>query len=372
MSDSELPDGIPLVHNVDEQHLNRLQREDYRDHRREVLTWLCHEGKSPEEGKGYSSSVVENTAYRLSKIHRWIWEREQYTARIAPEHADAFIAELKQRDWTDENKNQYVKALKRYFAWREHEKGAEEWEPEQTYTPGQQTHHARDYLTLDERQQIRDAALDYASTPSYDYVTGEERDRWKAHLAQRFETPKNEIGREEWEQATSWKIPSLISAGLDAGLRPVEVERARVSWVDVANAVLRIPKEQDSKSTSGGENWTVSIREDTARHLERWISERDTRAKYDRRDELWLTSHENPYGSDALNYILKQICDEAGIQTETRDISWYSIRHSTGTYMAREEGLAAAQSQLRHLSEQTTMRYDQTPPEDRRDALDRM
>ncbi|PSQ23323.1 hypothetical protein BRD01_06770 [Halobacteriales archaeon QS_8_65_32] len=30
------------------------------------------------------------------------------------------------------------------------------------------------------------------------------------------------------------------------------------------------------------------------------------------------------------------------------------------------------QAQLRHKSEQTTMRYDQTPVEDRRDALDRM
>jgi len=44
-------------------------------------------------------------------------------------------------------------------------------------------------------------------------------------------------------------------------------------------------------------------------------------------------------------------------------------RHSTATYMAREEDLAAAQAQLRHKSPQTTMRYDQAPVEDRRDAL---
>jgi integrase len=53
-------------------------------------------------------------------------------------------------------------------------------------------------------------------------------------------------------------------------------------------------------------------------------------------------------------------------------MSWYSIRHSVGTYMTREEDLAAAQAQLRHKSETTTMKYDQTPPEDRKDALDRM
>lgn len=40
--------------------------------------------------------------------------------------------------------------------------------------------------------------------------------------------------------------------------------------------------------------------------------------------------------------------------------------------MTREEGLATAQAQLRPTSEQTTMKYDQTPVEDRRDALDRM
>jgi integrase len=57
---------------------------------------------------------------------------------------------------------------------------------------------------------------------------------------------------------------------------------------------------------------------------------------------------------------------------ESRKITWYSIRHSVGTYMAREEGLAAAQAQLRHKSEKTTMKYDQAPVEDRKDALNRM
>lgn len=36
------------------------------------------------------------------------------------------------------------------------------------------------------------------------------------------------------------------------------------------------------------------------------------------------------------------------------------------------QGLAAAQAQLRHKSESTTMRYDQVPVEERRDALNRM
>jgi integrase len=372
MSDAEPPDGVPIVHDIDRNHLNRLQIEDYRDHRQRVLSWLAREGKSPSEAKGYSESVVENTAYRLSRIHRWVWENVGYTATLTHDHADAFVDWIRHKDWSDENKNQYTKALKRYFAWRTEEQGVDEWEPDETYTPTQTAHHARDYLSLDERQQIRDAALEYASIPSYDYVSAAERDRWKAHLAQRFEKPKSSVTRDDWEKAISWKVPSLVSTGLDAGLRPIEVERAKVSWVDVQNAVLRIPKEDDSKDTSGGENWTVSLREDTARHLQRWLDERATRSRYNDTDCLWLTSHENPYGSDSLNYLLGKLCDEAGIETENRDISWYSVRHSTGTYMSREEGLKAAASQLRHRSTRSTMIYDQAPPEDRRDALDRM
>lgn len=51
---------------------------------------------------------------------------------------------------------------------------------------------------------------------------------------------------------------------LDAGLRPVKVERAKTYWVDVPNRVLRIPKDESSKNT---ENWIVSIQERTAEML---------------------------------------------------------------------------------------------------------
>lgn len=43
-----------------------------------------------------------------------------------------------------------------------------------------------------------------------------------------------------------------------------------------------------------------------------------------------------------------------------------------GTYMTREQDLAAVQAQLRHKSSETALRYDQTPIEDQRDALNRM
>ena len=81
---------------------------------------------------------------------------------------------------------------------------------------------------------------------------------------------------------------------------------------------------------------------------------------------------QNPYDTNSLKYLLENLCEVAGIDTENRQMSWYSIRHSVGTYMTREEDLAATQTQLRHRSAETTMKYDQAPVEDRQDALDRM
>lgn len=69
---------------------------------------------------------------------------------------------------------------------------------------------------------------------------------------------------------------------------------------------------------------------------------------------------------------MHRLCDIAEIDPEHRQMSWYTIRHSVGTNLTREEGLAAAQAQLHHKSPMTTMKYDQAPVEDRINALERM
>lgn len=173
----------------------------------------------------------------------------------------------------------------------------------------------------------------------------------------------------DWERANGWKFTSLVWTSLDAGLRPVEVERATTAWVDTANQALRIPKEEASKGT---ENWIVGLTDRTATALSRWIDEREVYDRYDGTDTLWLTREGNPYRSSSLRNLLERLYERAGIPTANRKVSWYAIRHSVGTYMTHKEDLGAAQAQLRHQSEQTTMKYDQTPVEKRRDALDRM
>jgi integrase len=227
----------------------------------------------------------------------------------------------------------------------------------------------RDYLTREERTKIRDASLEYGSVPARENTFGDERDKWEAYLAQRLEKPKEELTEADWERANSWKIPSLVCTSLDAGLRPIEVERARTTWIDVENGVLRIPKEESSKNT---DNWVVGLQAQTVEMMDRWLTQRATREKYDETDTLWLTREQNPYQTSSLRRILHRLCDIANISVENRQMSWYAIRHSTGTYMTREEGLAAAQTQLRHRDPKTTMKYDQVPVEDRKDALDRM
>lgn len=120
------------------------------------------------------------------------------------------------------------------------------------------------------------------------------------------------------------------------------------------------------------DNWAVALRSESSDVLQRWVDEREQYEKYEDADALWLTQRGNPYSSSSLKTILHRACDRAGIDVEHRSMTWYSIRHSLGTYMTHTDGLGAAREQLRHKSSQTTMKYDQVPIEERQDALDKM
>ncbi|SDR06916.1 tyrosine-type recombinase/integrase [Natronobacterium texcoconense] len=363
-------DGITVVTEPSREYLNQRQLMDYRSTREACLEWLLTFGKDPEQVEGYARTTVSARASRMDKFYRWVWDEEdRYVSDPSHEHADAFLKQLAYEDRSNADRSNYQKAVQMLFKWRHHEHGLDKYEPSVTFYSDDSASQPRDYLTREERSKIREASLEYGSIPAYNDLSPDQRDRWKAYLAQRFEKPKSAVSPEDWDRANGWKIPSLVSASLDAGLRPIEVERAKTYWVDVPNRVLRIPKDESSKNT---ENWVVSIQDRTAEMLERWLTERDHYEMYADTDALWLTRQANPYQTRALKHLLERLCEIADIEIEGRQMSWYCIRHSVGTYMAREEGLAAAQAQLRHKSEQTTMKYDQTPPEDRRDALDRM
>jgi integrase len=360
----------PLVTDPACSRLNERQIPDYREHRRSLLTWLRDLGKDPSKGQGYAEGTVYNRAYRIDAFYRWVWEKmDGYTTAVSHAHADAYCRELLSRDCSDSHRATAQKSLKSLYRWREHERGADEWEPEIHLTGASPSRQPRDYFERDERTALREAALEYGSVPHYNSLDPEGRRRWKRHLAQRFGIALENVGSEAFDRANGWKIPSLIQAALDAGLRPKEVGRARVQWVDVDNDVLRIPPEDATKSNDA---WTVAIRPQTTEALERWLFERECYAKYNDTDRLWLTREGNPYGSTALNRLLEKLCETAGIDTTHRELTFYSIRHSVGTHLTDERDLEAARMQLRHQSRRTTMKYDAASTKDRRDALDRM
>jgi len=211
--------------------------------------------------------------------------------------------------------------------------------------------------------------MEYGSVPHYNSVTPAERDRWKTYLAQRLQKPKDEVTMKDWEKANSFKYTSMIYTALDAGLRPCEIERATIQWVDTDNGVLRIPREESSKNR---ENWIVALKAETASILKHWKDERETREKYDGRDALWLTMYGNWYNKDSFRDVFRKIATEAGLDLDNRDLTPYSIRHSTATYVASEEGLAVAAQQCRHKSKRTTEKYEHSSVDRQADAVNRI
>lgn len=364
-----LSDDVRLIPQPSAAKLNDRQQMDYEEHRRDLLGWLATLGKEPEKGQGYSEAVVQNTAYRLDQIYRWVWGREGYTTDVSHDHADAYVRALAGRELSNASKAKYVMCLKRRFKWQHHVRGGELWDSDICFSANNGISNPREYFTRDERTIVREAALEYGSIPKYNDLTPAERRMWRQHLAQRFGKPVEEISPTDWKRANGWKVPSLVWSSLDCGLRPIEVERATVHWVDTSNGVFRIPREESSKNR---DNWVVGLTDRTTEALSRWLDARQNYPKYDGTDSLWLTREGNPYTSQSLRYLIRRLCEEAGISTDGRRISWYAIRHSVGTYMTREEDLAAAAAQLRHKSTETTMKYDNAPVEDRKKALERM
>lgn len=361
--------AVPITTEETEATLSERQLVDYRSEREQCADWLQHFGKDPQKAEGYGEYTVRDTLYRADRFYRWVWTYEDgYTLSLTHDHADAYMKYQARREASANTKASVQRAVKRLYKWLEYERDYDEWEPELTYS-NPSLSNPKDFLTREERGAIREAAMEYGSIPGYNDLEPDERDRWRRHLSFRFETKLENITPEHWERANGWKMPSLVWTSLDAALRPVEVERFTTSWLNLDNQRLLIPKEDSSKNS---DNWIVPLRERTTVALRRWVDERKLYDKYDGEDHLWLTREGNPYDSGSLRYVMGRLFDVAGIPKENRTVSWYSIRHSTGTYMTREEDLKAAKSQLRHKSPETTMRYDQAPEKDRRDALNKM
>lgn len=370
-SEENKVDGIVLVPNGSQEYLNPRQEVTYREHRRELAEWMLGLGKNPEKAEGYSHSTAKNKMDRIDRFYRFVWDREgRYIQEMTTDYADAWMRHLAKEEMKESTKCHYQKAVQTLFKWKRNARSKDvEWEPNIKYSDPSTTYTPRDYLTREDRRKMRQAAMEYGSVPHYNSVTPDERDRWKNYLAQRLQKPKEEVTMKDWNKANSFKYTSMIYTALDAGLRPIEIKRSNVHWVDTQNCVLRIPREE---STKNRENWIVALKEETSSILERWLDERETREKYDDRDALWLTQHENRYDKDSFRDVFRKIATEAGLDLENRDLTPYSIRHSTATYVAEEEGLAVAAAQCRHKSKRTTEKYEHSSTARQQDAVNKI
>jgi|AntRauMinimDraft_4_1070384.scaffolds.fasta_scaffold03023_1 integrase len=337
---------------LNEQHARA--RSDYETWKRTLLEWLYFEGKDPDRLRGYSEDTLRNTTYKVDQIMRWLWNERGYTTELSSDDADQLMRELgRYSEYADSNLNNFVKVIKRLFSYYNHEKGKDiEWECDLTLNEPSVTN--RDYFKKDEFRTLHEAALAHGTVKHYNTCTPEERDELKAHLAQRLEKPKEEVGPEDFQKANSMKIPSIVSVSLDCGLRPVEVGRAKVDWVNFEDHTLDIPREESSKNDN---NWKCVLSDKSVRALGTWLDERSSYEVYSGRDELWLNDKGNPYGSTPLNYLLNQLIERGGIEPAGRDLSWYSIRHGCATVWADEENIHDAREQLRHKKVETTLGY---------------
>lgn len=370
-SDDNTYRGIPLVTGKARELLNPRQEVVYREFRRDLAEWMLNLGKNPEKAEGYSDATVEMRMNRLDLFFRWVWEQEgQYTQDVTTEHADDWMRHLAATEFKESTKAHYQTAVKTIFKWQRHARGKDvEWDPVIEYSDPSSTYQPREYLTREDRRKLREAAMEYGSVPHYNSLSPAERDRWKTHLAQRFEKPKAKIAKKEFNKANSFKYPSMIHVALDAGLRPCEVGRANVEWFDADNGVLRIPRDESSKNR---DNWIVALKSETAQVLERWVAEREHREKYDGRNALWLTKYGNRYDRNSFRTVFRNVATEAGLDLENRDLTPYSIRHSTATYVADEAGLAVAAQQCRHKSKRTTQKYEHSSVARQQDAVNKV
>lgn len=371
---------LESLENVSEpayKQLNPRQSLAYDDHLGDLKDWLGTVGKDPNEYEGYSEKITENYVRRLDQFYRWVWrEYDGYTTRITHDHANKYATRLAKDEitthtgdpYSESSKRKMKNAIEALFRWQAHERDGEEWDSPVTFRDT--THQPADEFTREERMRLREAVLEYDTIPAYSDLSPEERDRWKAYLAQRLGKPKEDVVPDDWKQVNcSWKFPSLIYVTLDVGLRPVEVERASTSWIRLEKGELHIPKDQSAKNR---DEWKVTLLPETVKMLRRWLEQRENHSKYDGRSEIWLNRQGNPYNSDSLNTLLDNLCEEAGIDQTNRKIVWYSCRHSLGTHMTDKGNLAQAKEQLRHKRLETTMKYKRPSHDERRDTLNQI
>lgn len=373
--------GVPTVRDEIIDTLSPLELEMYEEWIMDILRWAFDRGRKPNytKPKGYSKASMPNIKARIEQFLLWAWDDDRYgfTTSIDEEMLDVYWLEvLTQNDnKLDTNRrtiNNVAIILKRRGIKYEIPNSEDVYQE----IAEEEVTGFSDYLMPGELRKVKTASLSAYAVPRRDQMNpGEERE-WAAHLAQRLRKPIVDLTEEDWERANSYKIPSLVYAAHDLAARPCEIERATLSWFtlnDEGESFISINPEEDSKE--GKDNRRCILSPETVRLLKLWKKERETIEMYDGREEMWLTREENPYSASSLggkDGVMKQLMEEAGIDTENRETGFYMLRRGVGTVIGNTEGLSAVMTQLRISNVETARRYVQNDTEAIKRALEQL
>ncbi len=117
---------------------------------------------------------------------------------------------------------------------------------------------------------------------------------------------------------------------------------------------MQVPKDQATKNE---EYWECGLSDSSVSAVRRWRKERQSYEDYQGTDVMWLNRKNNPYSSGPLNTILDKLIEQAEINLNGRNLTWYSLRHGVASHWAVEKGLYKAKKQLRHKDIETTLGY---------------
>ena len=194
-----------LVPEDNEGMLTEKELFDYENRREKFAKWLLLEGKDPRDAVGYTQGTAKRTLYCVGFCERYVWEQEdEYVPVLSTDQADDFIEAMAYSDSSNSHKHACLHSLKRYFKWRHHEYDEDEWEPDRSFSTGN-GQKPQDYLTVSERQELRQAALEFGEIPAYKTVKCKEerRERLKPYVAERKELPIELVGVDDWDGISS-------------------------------------------------------------------------------------------------------------------------------------------------------------------------
>lgn len=351
--------------------LNLQQGLLYVDRWTNLVEYLRTEGKNPKRNVGLSESSLRPTLRRIHQVHQHQWTRGPIVLELGTSHADDFVRALNTDEYltnagnpyAEGSKRKFIDALQMYFGFC-----GIEWVPDINFGNSDDGDSA-DPFNRSERDLLRNAATTYMSPPGYGNVSPEERERWNRTIAEYIGVSMESVGPDDWEiLRRHWKIPSMVSAALDLGMRAALVYRSDTEHVDLDGGRFVIPGEVAVKND---QRWKPEIKDRTTMMMDRWLDQRANIPKYDGRDAIWLNREGNRYTSRNLNDLLDNLIDEAGIEVGGRHLTWHSIRHSTGMYVFDEtESLEMVAETLRHASLEAAREYAHPTPESKQNVIE--